>query len=351
MANPRVFISSTCYDLAEVRDTLVEFVMSFGFEPVLSERGDVFYHPDIHTHDSCINEVSNCQLFILIIGGRFGGTYKADTSKSIVNAEYASARESKIPVFTFVKRSVHSDHFVYQKNKSNKDIVFPSIDNNAHASKIFEFIDDVRLSSVNNGIFPFEFAREIADLLRKQWSGMFYEFLEERSNTNQLAIATNLLQNISVAGEKVEELVKSLYRHVDSTGADEKINSVEKRAAVRRFYEEAFSPFVRERLKGDFVDSLINTAKKGRWYEYFASATGGHIDVMPFPDDDNEGEEIDNTVIEWEGFGSVVDCPSDKNSKSSIESREQQKRFEIIQQMEKSELENIIRDLDFLNNG
>ena len=100
MAIPRVFISSTCYDLSEVRDTLVTFIQSFGFEDTLSERGDVFYHPDLHTDKACMREISNCHLLILIIGGRFGGTYITDTSKSIVNAEYEAARQLKIPVFT-----------------------------------------------------------------------------------------------------------------------------------------------------------------------------------------------------------------------------------------------------------
>jgi hypothetical protein len=49
MAIPRVFLSSTCYDLATVRDSLGNFIESIGFEPCLSDRGDVFYHPDLHT--------------------------------------------------------------------------------------------------------------------------------------------------------------------------------------------------------------------------------------------------------------------------------------------------------------
>ena len=75
MANPKVFISSTCFDLKEVRESLSRFVNGFGFDAVLSEHGDVFYHPDLHTHEACVHEVSNCQLFILLIGGRFGGSY------------------------------------------------------------------------------------------------------------------------------------------------------------------------------------------------------------------------------------------------------------------------------------
>ena len=131
MAVPRVFLSSTCYDLAEVRDSLRSFIESNGFEPCLSERGDVFYHPDFHTHESCVNEISHCQLFVLLIGGRFGGNYVADISKSVVNAEYSAAKKLNIPVFTFVKRGVLEDDRVYQKNRSKKivkQIEFPSIE-------------------------------------------------------------------------------------------------------------------------------------------------------------------------------------------------------------------------------
>lgn len=57
MAYPRVFISSSCYDLREIRDTLFSFIEELNYIPVLSDKGDVFYHPDIHTHDSCIHEI------------------------------------------------------------------------------------------------------------------------------------------------------------------------------------------------------------------------------------------------------------------------------------------------------
>ena len=236
MANPRVFISSTCYDFSEVRDSLFGFIESYGFEPVLSDRGDVFYHPAIHTQDSCLNEVGNCQLFILIIGGRFGGSYKADPKKSIVNAEYAAAIEQKIPVFTFIKSDVYSDHHLYLKNRkshSHSDIIFPSIETNSHAEKIFTFIENVRQAPVNNGFFQFNLARDITTLLRKQLAGMFYDFLQERTLSDQLKKTTNLLKNISIAGEKVEELVKSIYKPVDRTGDSANIDRLEKHSTEK----------------------------------------------------------------------------------------------------------------------
>lgn len=335
MANPRVFISSTCYDLSEVRDSLVEFIRSFGFEPVLSDRGDVFYHPDIHTHDSCLNEVGNCELLVLIIGGRFGGSYTADPSKSIVNAEYFAAREKKIPVFTFVKRNVYSDHFVFSKNRSNpslNEIIFPSIENNKNAERIFTFIDDVRHAPVNNGFFPFDFAREITEVLRKQWAGMFFDFLQQRSANDQLKSATNLLNSISIAGEKVEELVKRLYRHIDTTGADATIEDVETRASTRKFFEECLDFIPDPEFRK--LDRSVDVHDFELWYEYLAHATGGKIvrNIEP-------GSRI---AVQWGAIGIVVEGTESRSTERL--NRQQQQQFEVVKSMAPETVRSIISE-------
>ncbi|WP_278401215.1 DUF4062 domain-containing protein [Stutzerimonas kunmingensis] len=155
MAIPRVFISSTCYDLKHIRENLKYFVRTIGYEPVLSDEGDVFYNPSSHTHDSCLKEVETCQIFILIIGGRQGANYKDETS-SITNNEYREAVRNNIPIFALVEAAVHSDHHVFITNKKkNPDIAdsiaYPSIDD----IRIFGFVDEVRKNTKNNAIFPF----------------------------------------------------------------------------------------------------------------------------------------------------------------------------------------------------
>lgn len=265
MAIPRVFISSTCYDLSEVRDALVTFIRSFGFEDTLSEKGDVFYHPDLHTHESCIREITNCHLLILIIGGRFGGSYIADTSKSIVNAEYEAARELNIPVFTFVKNDVLHDHRLYEKNKNKKD----------NAKRIFEFINAVRKSPVNNGLFGFQFSRDIADLLKKQWAGMFYEFLLDRENKAKLESGNQTLSQLNSMSKKIEELVENIYRKVDDTGkADTVIETIDRKAEALSFFdaiEKALgSPLI---CLGD-VGKIMRISLNHTWYEWLCGVPG-----------------------------------------------------------------------------
>lgn len=52
MSALRVFISSTCYDLGIARESLRKFIVSLGYEPVMSDYSDVLYDPRIHTHTS-----------------------------------------------------------------------------------------------------------------------------------------------------------------------------------------------------------------------------------------------------------------------------------------------------------
>jgi len=246
LASPRVFISSTCFDLAEVRDSLIDFCQGFGFEVIMSENGDVFYHPDLHTHESCVNEISNCQIFILVIGGRFGGEYKIDPSKSITNAEYIAAKELGIPVFTFIKKELLSDHYVFQKNKEKEfssEIEYPSVENQKYAENIFTFINTVRSSNVNNGFFDFQFARDIHEKLRKQLAGMFFEFLTQRNISNQLTKTNESINNLSIASKKIEDLVKNIYRQVDEIGANDSILEIDKEGEASKFFSEIANNF------------------------------------------------------------------------------------------------------------
>lgn len=286
MAAPRVFVSSTCYDLAEERDSLAEFCASFGFDTTLSERGDVFYHPDLHTHVSCVRETSNCQLFVLVIGGRFGGKYKVDPAKSITNAEYAAAVQAACPAFTFVKQEVLNDHNVWQKNKDfpfAKEIHYPSIDKQEHAEEIFKFIDSVRHASVNNGIFGFRLTRDIQETLRKQWAGMMFEFLQNRNISRQLSVTNDALSNLSIVATKIEELVKNIYRNVDVHGAATAIETIENESAAEEFFVMLSGlmndeKFISRRLYEAATELPIN------WWEFVSELGYGSIEFRELPD-------------------------------------------------------------------
>lgn len=211
MPSPRVFISSTCYDLKYIRENLKYVIRNIGYEPVLSEEGAVFYDPNLHVQDACLAEVPSCQMFVLIIGGRYGGRY-LDTEKSITNAEYNEAVKSKIPIFALVERMVFDQNSVFIANRENPDVdenivSYPAVDD----TKIFDFIDEVRSKAINNALVPFSDFEDIQNYLRQQWSSMMYRFLTSESEAKRV---TDLFGSLSRATEKIEFLTAQIVDSV-----------------------------------------------------------------------------------------------------------------------------------------
>jgi len=303
MASPKVFVSSTCFDLGEIREQLKRFIQSFGFEPILSENGDVFYHPDLHTHEACVNEVSNCQLFILLIGGRFGGEYVADKDKSITNAEYVAARESGIPVFTYVRNGVLSNHHIYQQNKKKpfvSSIEYPAIEKQKYALDIFSFVDEVRRAPINNAFEGFDGFPDIENHLRKQWAGMFFELLRSREVKSQMDATNHLIEGISSSGAKLEELIKSLYLSSNEAEARKEIDSIDTYSDVLQFFERSISPswthkdpFHIDIFKFEAGDLSKISSDNHTWHSYLVALGLFKPDIMDFsdPDDDEDNNE------------------------------------------------------------
>jgi hypothetical protein len=57
MAKPRIFVSSTYYDLRHIRDRLEVFIDTFGYDPVLFESGDIPFRHDVPLDESCYAEI------------------------------------------------------------------------------------------------------------------------------------------------------------------------------------------------------------------------------------------------------------------------------------------------------
>ena len=235
MANLKVFVSSTCYDLNIVRGQLRTFITEMGYEPVMSDYNDVLYDPRNHTHESCIKEIQSADMVILIIGSRFGGKaipkaiealdidalknlskspkFLEESDISVTQLEVLKAIEMEIPIFTFIDGKVSHDHLFYEKNKAKKGFLkgvdFPSIDKTETAVFIFEFINFIRHRTKNNSIVEFSKYDDIRDFLRRQWSALFQRLLFEQKTkkaeirrfdflTSQLTdIKTTLLTSIT----------------------------------------------------------------------------------------------------------------------------------------------------------
>jgi len=167
-----LFVSSTCYDLSQLRADLRDFAESIGFEPVLSELDTFPVDPSTDTVENCLNAVRNrADVFVLVVGGRYGTI--GDTGKSITNMEYLEAVARAIPKYVFVKSEILSLMPLW---RDNPDADFSSA---VDTTKLFEFISHLR-DKGEVWIFPFNNAQDICRTLRKQLSYLFSDCLDLR---------------------------------------------------------------------------------------------------------------------------------------------------------------------------
>ena len=73
---PTIFVSSTCYDLKQIRQNIKDFIENeLGYEAILSEYDSFPINPDINTVNNCLRVVEErADIFVLIhAGGRGRG--------------------------------------------------------------------------------------------------------------------------------------------------------------------------------------------------------------------------------------------------------------------------------------
>ena len=167
---PTVFVSSTCYDLKQVREDIKDFFENtYGFEAILSEFNSFPIDPAIGTCDNCLNNVDNyADFFILIIGNRYG--YITEQGKSITNLEYLHAKAKGIPIFVFVDKQLYATWNVW---KGNKDGDYSSLVDNP---KMFEFISDIYDGS-QQWVYTYDSVKDITMTMKNQLGLIFSDGL------------------------------------------------------------------------------------------------------------------------------------------------------------------------------
>ena len=219
---PRIFISSTFYDLKYIREDLANFVRSYGYEPVLFEDGDIGYTPGNTLDSSCYESMKNSDMVILIIGGEYGSAAsgeKKDKFKeymSVTRNEFKTAVESGIPIFVMIDKKVMVEYGVYEANyddieKANRAMTFPATKN----INVFRFIKEIK-GIVTLPIQEFERSADIKGFISKQWADMFKNYLsflrnekENKKIENSVIEMKNLIQKMDIMLDSVGKNVLS----------------------------------------------------------------------------------------------------------------------------------------------
>ena len=228
MARPRIFVSSTYFDLRVVRADLERFIKEVGYEPVLFERGQVPYGKEEALEEYCYREISTCDVLIAIIGGKYG-TPSKDDKHSISQKELKKAIELGKQIYIFVERSVHSEYRTYQANKDVKGFKPASVND----SRVYAFLEEIYSLPGGNPVESFEISDDITRYLREQWAGLFQRLLQENARQREIDIIDNLKATASTLNNLVTFLTEERTKG-DSAIKDILLSSHPAFAAVKK---------------------------------------------------------------------------------------------------------------------
>lgn len=180
----KVFLSSTAHDLTDLRAEVAEHLRRSGFE-VLHHESPEFPKPaGLHSHDVCLEAVKECDVYVVVVGRRYGGTYagsahpRKDISITWYESEIAFATGKR--VLAFVRDTVWNERPAYKKHLADGVPYHP-----VHA-------DDVRV---------FEFVEWLVERRHDNWVDTFRDSVELRSHLRARLRAEGDIMNVLFYGQ------------------------------------------------------------------------------------------------------------------------------------------------------
>ncbi|MBW2962908.1 DUF4062 domain-containing protein [Mesonia aestuariivivens] len=257
MAKPKIFLSSTYYDLKHIRSSIEGFIETLGYDVTLSEKGGIAYNPDIPLDESCYREAKNSDIFVLIIGGRYGSPRSEEKGdkklfyeryESVTKMEFESALAKEIPLYILIDKSVKAEYETFKNNKENKTIKYAHVD----SVNIFHFIERILNLKRNNPVKEFENHTEIEFWLKAQWAGMFQELIRNRKEQAEISELSNQVAELS----SLNQTLKSYLEEIVTTTSKDKGSDLIKREEEKLIERRKLQKFKEHKMAINLMDSF-----------------------------------------------------------------------------------------------
>jgi hypothetical protein len=251
---PNIFISSTINDLSHLRDSIRDLISELGYNPIMSEYGDIGYLPSESAEESCYIAMKDCQMSVMIIGKRYGSI--SDNGLSVTHNEFRTARERKIPIIFLVNEEVLSFKRVFEANNKEQEMNFPGMEN---PKKIFDLIREFSESKFNNGLITYsnvqtaknnlkgQFAHIVGDLLKRRFDPVKSEIKDILSEISTLRHM--LLKNEQDIAEQFATAFRFLLNEENKylKEISETVSSSMEKAVPEMLKQETFDSYLRSK--------------------------------------------------------------------------------------------------------
>jgi hypothetical protein len=168
-----VFISSTCYDLMDLRAELKAELEKMGCVVRISEdpNSAFFVDPTADSIDSCIQNVQTSDAVVVVIDRRYGTEIEAPPydGKSATHLEVDAALAAKKPLLYFIREQ---SRFEYQQLKRNISVATQWVEKERQPirEKWYHFVKNIFpiQSEQSNWVDSFKSSVDLKSLVRKR---------------------------------------------------------------------------------------------------------------------------------------------------------------------------------------
>ena len=289
---PRIFISSTFYDLKYIREDLSNFIKTHDFEPIMFEDGDIGYTPGFPLDGSCYETMRSADMVVLIIGGNYGSPAEGEIKDefkeyiSVTRNEFKNAADEGIPIYVFIDNKVNVEYEIYEENyeeiESEKiKINFKNVKN----INVFRFIREIK-NIGNLPIIEFSKTIQIKDFLSKQWSDMFKKYLAILKDKKNYENIKNTVEDMNLLVRKMNLMLESMGKKILTENNSDEYDKVVTSQRVIQMCNEISGGFIiqydeeRDGTKKEFIEKLLDVLKEALSEKIFQKLRYGKTTEM-----------------------------------------------------------------------
>lgn len=271
---PRIFVSSTFYDLKYVREDLSNFIKAHDFEPIMFENGDIGYTPGQALDGACYETMHSADMVLLIIGGNYGSPAEGEVKDefkeyiSITRNEFKNAVNEGIPIYVFIDSKVYVEYEIYEANyeeieRGEIKINFKNVKN----INVFRFIKEIK-NLGNLPITEFDKIIQIKDFLSKQWSDMFKKYLAILKDNKNDENIKSTVEDMNLLVRKMNLMLESMGKKILTENNSDEYDKVVASQRVIQMCNEINEGFTiqydeeRDGTKKKIIEKLLDVLKE-----------------------------------------------------------------------------------------
>jgi hypothetical protein len=180
----KVFVSSTCYDLIDVRTELYEDLRDLGVSPMFSELKESEFRAstqaEVNSIETCLENVRSADEIIVILSQRYGRPIPAYGDKSATHVEYLEAINQKKPIRFFIRDRLIADWSAWRAadEPAKPKTTWAKAE---QAKRLFDFMSErKKLADINNWYWPYTTSFDLRKTIRRLLEPDAYKAIAEK---------------------------------------------------------------------------------------------------------------------------------------------------------------------------